>query len=344
MNIVVTGATSFLGAAVTKKLLQMGHQVFAVVRPGSKNRKALPEGAGLFVVELELNRLEEIGSFVPVSCQVFFHFGWDGSGSENRRKREVQQKNVEDSMKALEGARMLGCTRFLFSGSQAEYGICRETMKETHSCHPVSEYGKAKVDFYEQAHRQCRRWKEEGLAEMEYLHARIFSVYGPGDHPWSLVNTCLNTFLSGGQMELGACTQMWNFLYIDDLVEGLLSLAFCEHPLDGDGIYNIAGGKEAVRVLRDYVETMYELCGKTGSFTYGKLAPNAEGPANLIPDIGKLAEATGWQPVVPFEEGIRRMVEIEMRGKAEKRGKIEACGKIEKCGPTKEGEHGKETE
>ena len=35
MNIVVTGATSFLGAALCKELVSRGHQVYAVVRPGS---------------------------------------------------------------------------------------------------------------------------------------------------------------------------------------------------------------------------------------------------------------------------------------------------------------------
>lgn len=313
MIIVVTGATSFLGAAVVKKLLQMEHQVFAVIRPGSKNREALPQGAGLFVIELELEQLDEIDVYVPTGCDVFLHFGWDGSGSENRAKREVQQKNVVDSMKALEGARKLDCGRFLFSGSQAEYGICQEIMRETDNCFPVSEYGKAKVEFYQQAWNQCLRWRQEGLAEMEYIHARIFSVYGQGDHPWSLVNTCLKTFLSGGHMELGACMQQWNFLYIDDLVEGLLSLAFCEQTLAGDGIYNIAGETQATIPLREYVECMYELCGSKGGFTCGKLRPNAEGLANLIPDIKKLEEATGWRPVITFKEGIKRMLEIEKK-------------------------------
>ena len=33
MRIVVTGATSFIGAATVRQLLEAGHQVFAVVRP-----------------------------------------------------------------------------------------------------------------------------------------------------------------------------------------------------------------------------------------------------------------------------------------------------------------------
>ena len=159
MNIVVTGATSFLGAALVKELLRREHQVFAVVRPGSKNRQALDGAAGAHIVELPLERLDELDQYVLVPCQLFFHFGWDGSGSENRMKQDVQQKNVADSMKALEGARKLGCRRFLFSGSQAEYGIYQEAMREDLECHPVSEYGKAKVQFCHQAKARCEQWK-----------------------------------------------------------------------------------------------------------------------------------------------------------------------------------------
>ena len=43
MRAVVTGATSFLGAALIRRLLEEGHQVYAVVRPHSANRKVLPE-------------------------------------------------------------------------------------------------------------------------------------------------------------------------------------------------------------------------------------------------------------------------------------------------------------
>ncbi len=318
MKVVVTGATSFLGAAVVKRLLMLGHFVYAVIRPGSANRNALPEAAeGLTVLELELEQLDRITRWIRQDCDCFFHFGWDGSGSANREKRQIQQKNVTDSMKALEGARALGCRRFLFSGSQAEYGQCREAMKEGQACAPVSEYGIAKVEFYRQARAQCQRWKEEGgnhrQAVPEYIHARIFSVYGPGDHPWSLVNSCLDTFLAGGHMELGACTQDWNFLYLDDLTEGLLALMFCPGRLAEDGLYNIAGADSETRPLRWYVEEMHRLCGGKGDFTYGKLPPNAEGPANLIPDISRIRAATGWAPRVSFQEGISRMVEEKRR-------------------------------
>lgn len=323
-NIVVTGATSFLGAAIVKKLLSEHHEVFAVVRPGSKNRDALraveeefktgakDQTAPLHIIEAELGNLNRILEYIIVPCEIFIHLGWDGAGSENRTKQELQRKNIPDTLKVLEGARQLGCKRFLFSGSQAEYGVCQSLMSEDMTCHPVSEYGKAKVEAGIQGAERCQKWRAEGISDMEFIHARIFSIYGTGDHPWSLVNTCLDTFLDGGHMELGACTQQWNFLYVDDLVDGVLSLVFCEHLEEsggaGCGIYNIAGDVDATMPLRNYVETMYELCGRRGDFTYGVLPANAEGPANLIPDVRKLKRVTGWRPKVSFEEGIRRMI------------------------------------
>lgn len=307
MNIVITGGTSFIGVPLICRLLEQGHQVFAVVRPGSKNRSRLPVHPNLKVISMELCQLDRIAEEIMVSCQIFFHFGWDGAGSDNRTNRAVQQKNVSDSMKAIEGAAALGCRRFLFSGSQAEYGMYQEKMTEAALCNPVSEYGKAKVAFGTLARKAC---EENG---MEYIHARIFSIYGPGDHPYSLVESCIRVFREEASISLGECTQLWNFLYIDDLIQALLFLAFSKKNLEQYGYtFNIAGGSEETRPLREYVEMIYEACGEKGTFAYGTRAPNAEGPANLIPDITKIREAVGWNPEISFQKGIlKRLKEFE---------------------------------
>ena len=227
-----------------------------------------------------------------------------------RMKREVQQKNVEDSLKALEGARRLGCRRFLFSGSQAEYGIHKEAMTEGSECRPVSEYGRAKLDFLERARSMTESWRKTGISEMEYIHSRIFSIYGPGDHPWSLVESCLKAFGAGEYISLGECTQIWNFLYLDDCIRALILLMEQEKG-SVSGVYNVAAPEGENRPLKDYIRTMYEVLGSHGSYSFGRRKPNAEGPANLIPDIKKLEKTTGWQPFVSFQEGIRKTYEAE---------------------------------
>ena len=73
MRIVVTGATSFLGAVTVRQLLEKGYQVDAVVRPGSLNManlyKQIPEERkdALTVVELNLHQIADITAQVPAA-------------------------------------------------------------------------------------------------------------------------------------------------------------------------------------------------------------------------------------------------------------------------------------
>ena len=251
MRVIVTGATSFIGRAVTKELLAGGHHVFAVVRPDSPGLPQLemlaPEAEGksgrrgecltfLPFALKDIRKLESCPALVPSSAlkshsapkgvaELWLHLGWEGAGSANRQDPHVQARNIGYALDSLHTAARLGCARFLFCGSQAEYGIVDGIMGEEILCHPVSEYGKDKLEV-------CRRAGEDAKAlGIDYIHARIFSVYGPGDHPWSLVSTCLDTFLKGGRMELGACTQQWNFLHVRDAARALTGLLLAKVPV-----------------------------------------------------------------------------------------------------------------
>lgn len=300
MNVIVTGATSFIGRAAVEELLRRGCQVTAVVRPDSPGLKSLLRKPGVEVAALNLSEIRLLPKkFQGEEPSGWLHLGWEGAGSANRSNPALQRKNIDYALDALETAADMGCSRFLFSGSQAEYGICSGRMREDMECRPVSEYGKNKVEVFRRA---SLRAKEKNL---DYLHARIFSVYGPGDHPWSLVETCLDHFLAGEQIQLGPCTQMWNYLYVEDAAGALAQLLLGKAS---GGVYNVAG--EDTRPLRSFIEEIYGLCGRKGSYVYGNRPPNAEGVVSLEPDLTKLKAATGWKAKVEFAEGIRRMIEL----------------------------------
>lgn len=306
MNVVVTGATSFVGASTINALLDKGDTVYAVVRPNSATRKNLPkeEPGRLHIIENDLRQMEQLPDKIGETCGSFLHFGWGGSGSDSRKDEALQKRNVECSLAAVDAARALGCRRVVFSGSQAEYGLHQTTMAEDAPCAPCSAYGEAKLLVGKLAREACERYG------MDYAHTRIFSVYGPGDHPWSLVSSCIRAFTAGENVELGDCLAKWNFLYIDDLGRAMVSLVHAQNQLTASGcIYNLAGSPEETKSLKYFVETMYELCGKKGSFQYGVRPPNAEGQINLIPDISRMERVTGWVPTVTFSQGITKLLQ-----------------------------------
>lgn len=313
MRAVLTGATSFVGAATLYEMLNEGHEVYAVVRPHSekcrllmdRNSTAIEENR-LHIVENDLAEPDELIKKIPAPCDVFFHFGWGGSGSDARTDRALQEKNLEYSLDTIRAAKALGCKRFLFSGSQAEYGMHRERMTEESFCSPRSLYGEAKLSMRKEGEALC------AALGISYVHVRIFSAYGPGDHPWTLVESCLRTFRENGEMSLGACTQMWNFLYITDLAKAMCALASVSASVleaEHDPVYNLAGND--TRILKEFVEEIHTACGGMGSPAYASRKENAEGAINLIPDISKICRVTGWRPEVSFKEGIKRTLEYD---------------------------------
>ena len=110
MNIVVTGATSFIGTAAVRRLLQAGHEVCAVVRPMSANRKNLenqiPQGCRgrIRILELDMQQIAQIAGQIARPADGWLHICWEGAGSDNRTLRDVQQANVAGSLKAVRTA------------------------------------------------------------------------------------------------------------------------------------------------------------------------------------------------------------------------------------------------
>ena len=196
----------------------------------------------------------------------------------------------------MRGAASIGCKAFLFAGSQAEYGPHTDEISEKSACNPVIEYGKGKLKVLNAL------FELSNQLEICYYHARIFSVYGEGDHPWALVPSCIRTLCNGEAMSLSSCTQNWNFMYATDAAQVLCALLFSKAP---KGIYNVAGPD--TRTLREFVEEIHAACDGEGTLVFGSYH-SAEKPVSLQPDIMKLISAIGEIPCTAFRDAIDSMV------------------------------------
>ncbi len=311
-KIVVTGATGFIGRNVTRMLLEAGAQVYVLVRPQSKQKALLPSGEGLHMISGSMEQVREAlmseKSGLEGSADGFLHFAWGGVNRQEIDSPAVQQRNVEQSMECLQVARLLGCQVFMDAGSRVEYGITEDgTMEESMECHPVNAYGKAKLSFYQQAAPMCRKWG------MTYYHLRFFSVYGTGDHPWSIISTLVRELPQDKTVSLSACMHRWNFMDIEDAARAVLELYRFSDGFAGEShIVNVASTD--TRRLREFVEEIHRLCGGRGRLEYGTFVQAKEGALSICPEVSALGRLTGgtWMERVSFEAGIKKILATEV--------------------------------
>jgi len=296
MDAVVTGATGFIGRYLVKELLQAGYNVTAVVR----DDKGIIPTDGLTVIRSALEDLS--AKDLPGKYDVLFHLGWHGVNREEIDSDPVHEASYNISLRCLEIARQIGCRAFCDSGSRSEYGQTGR-MSEDAECTPADAYGRWKLRFYEHAYDLCER------ASMEYLHYRIFSVTGVGDHEWSLVSTACRRFLDDQRMEFGPCLQLWNYMAAEDAVKAMRMAYERIGTIKGNRILNIAS--RDTRILRDFIEEIYHITNSRSELFF---RPLGDSPLyHVEPDIRKLIELVGWKDEIPFREQIRRIIE-DIRG------------------------------
>ena len=290
---IVTGAAGFIGANLTEQLIKKGYKVIAVVRPDSLHNNRISELSSndLTMIPLEMENISSLPALVenydPGLFDTFYHLALHGG----RNNRDIQQKNIADSMKALEAAAQLNCKRFVCTGSQAEYGAIRDQLiTEDLLPDPFSAYGAAKVAI---CHLTRVRAAQLGL---EWVWGRIFSVIGRYEPNGRMLPDLIRKMKQGESMILSSCEQNWDYLDAQDAANALIALG--ERGKNGE-IYNIANGE--YHKLKYFTEIIRRQYGPTLSILYG----NDPDPfVSLQPSVEKIQKDTGWKAEIRFEESL----------------------------------------
>ena len=309
MRILITGAASFLGRHLVEYFLAKEEEVLALVRENARGADELlgyKANNKFKLIVLDMKDIERLDS----DFDVCIHLAWGGIGKEGRMDENIQRENINAAIKLMRVCKERGAKRFLFAGSQAEYGQTLSDIEgkygkdfdinaipkqsEDAPTNPKSEYGKAKLELKS-------KLKNLGCSlGIEYVHMRIFSVFGSGDHETSLISTCIRDFKENKDVHIGECIQSWNYIYIKDLCEAVYLLS--KKDLQGEFVFNVAG--ENNRILMDYVEDIKRLLDSSSDIVVEKKEAASEGLPFLNPSIEHL-KGIGFVESYGFEKGIK---------------------------------------
>ena len=284
-----------LGVATIEECLKNGMEVVAIAHRNSKNFSRLPKSPKLQIIEANL---DELATCTPNfnGADTFYHFAWAATTHEGRTNVDFQAANIQHTLDAVRLAKKCGCQKFIFAGSQAEYGLSDKPLNRETLIKPCTAYGVSKFAAGKLAEMLCNS------LGITFVWTRIVSIYGINDGANTLISYIINCYKNNIQPILTGCEQMWDYLHADDAGYALKLLGQCQT----NGVYVIGNG--TAHPLKYYVEIIYKLIKPNVPLIFGD-KPYAENQIMFLQaDISDLKRDTGFQPKISFEEGIKKIL------------------------------------
>lgn len=299
MRCLVTGATGFVGSWLLGRLIADQHSVAILTRPTSNTWRIGSCLSHVHQIEGDLIGIENssasIQKFAP---EVVFHLAWTG-GNSSKFLNDISQvySNVPGTLELMRITAEAGATTFINFGSCVEYGEYRVPVRESDPVHPKNLYGSAKYSV-----EQLMQHMAPSLG-IRFSSLRLFWAYGPADEPARLIPSLIMKLLKKEHLPMTKGEQLWDYLYIEDAVEAIMSVM---NTSSAEGIFNLGSGRpQPLRLIGEKIAA-FVANGSVPSF--GDIPYRPDQVMHLEADITRLQQATGWNPRVSLDEGLKATV------------------------------------
>lgn len=311
----VFGATGFIGRHVCRALVAHGARPVLMVRDRVSGTKlGLELGvAPERVVACDVEDPAAVMQVVRELCApITFNlagYGVDRGERDEARAFRINARFVETLCAAIASTerRDWPGLRLVHAGTQLEYGPVGGVVHEALDARPDTAYGRSKLE----AARALEAWgRSHALA---CIAARLFTVYGPGEHRGRLLPALIETAATRRPLELTSGAQRLDFTYVEDVAEGLLRLGVTSAP--PGAVVNLARGE--IVAVRDFVEQAAEILDIPHDLLrFGARADRPEEMRYSGVSNQRLRDLTNWSPPTTVAGGIRRTLEWSNRSNA----------------------------
>lgn len=184
--------------------------------------------------------------------------------------------------------------QFVHTGSALEYGMAAGHLAEDTAVNPSTVYGRTKL-------AATQLVAGAAGAGLRALTARLFTVYGPGEHAGRLLPSVLAARSATAAIPMTNGLQQRDFTYVGDVVHGLLHAAV--QPLAPWPTVNLCTGR--LHTVRQFVHDAERALGLTpGRFQFGALPTRAEEQAHDAVTVERIQRWLGWVPATSIAEGV----------------------------------------
>jgi nucleoside-diphosphate-sugar epimerase len=229
MKCLVTGATGFTGGHLARRLAQQGHQVRALVRPGSATGELTQ--AGVEIHEGQLTSSDDVVA-ATAGCEQVYHIAavFRTAGHGDSYYRAV---NVGGTVNVLEAARRHACERVVHCSTGGVHGhVEHPPANESYRVQPDDIYQVTKLEAEMEAAAAIRRGQPVTIF-------RPGAIYGEGDLRFLKLFRSIQrrhfVMIGSGEVRL-------HMVHVDDLVQGIM---LCGSRAEALGETFLLAGPEA---------------------------------------------------------------------------------------------------
>jgi dTDP-glucose 4,6-dehydratase len=305
MRILISGAAGFLGSHLSDLLLSQGHEIVGVdnfITGKHENIAHLKSNPRYRFIEADVIQPLKI----ELDLQRIYHMASPASPIGYVKHQVATLKvNSQGTWNLLELAKSKDA-RFLMASTSECYGDPNVNPQREDYWGNVNPIGLRSM--YDEAKRfseACTMaYNRERKVDTRII--RIFNTYGPRMDPYDgrVVISFIRQALNNEPLTVfGQGMQTRSLCYVSDLVRGInltMESDFCE-PIN-------LGNPDEVTILQIARDILALIPQSKSTITFHPMPP--DDPRVRCPDISRARQILAWSPVVPRQEGLKKMIDF----------------------------------